>query len=81
VERCKKCVACQGRYFEIQTVTAPPQISDPHVATGGWRKVNSEMLHSVFSSPNIIIKEYAMGGACGAREGMRNTIFWSENLK
>jgi hypothetical protein len=25
VERCKKCIACQGRYFEKETVTAPPQ--------------------------------------------------------
>jgi hypothetical protein len=28
VERCKKCIACEGRYFEKETVTAPPQISD-----------------------------------------------------
>jgi histone-lysine N-methyltransferase SETMAR len=28
VERCKKCVACQGRFFEKETVTAPPQSSD-----------------------------------------------------
>jgi hypothetical protein len=28
VERCKKCIACQGRYFEKETVTAPPQTSD-----------------------------------------------------
>jgi hypothetical protein len=28
VERCKKCIACQGRYFEKDTVTAPPQSSD-----------------------------------------------------
>jgi hypothetical protein len=28
VERCKKCIACQGRYFEKQTVTTPPQHSD-----------------------------------------------------
>jgi hypothetical protein len=28
VERCKKCIACQGRYFEKETVTAPPQSSD-----------------------------------------------------
>jgi hypothetical protein len=28
VERCKKCTACQGSYFEKGTVTAPPQISD-----------------------------------------------------
>jgi hypothetical protein len=27
VERCKKCIACQGRYFEKETVTAPPQSS------------------------------------------------------
>jgi hypothetical protein len=28
VERCKKCVACQGTYFEKETVTAPLQSSD-----------------------------------------------------
>jgi hypothetical protein len=28
VERCKKCIACQGRYFEKETVTAPQQSSD-----------------------------------------------------
>jgi hypothetical protein len=28
VERCKKCIACQWRYFEKETVTAPPQSSD-----------------------------------------------------
>jgi hypothetical protein len=27
-ERCKTCIACQGRYFEKETVTAPPQSSD-----------------------------------------------------
>jgi hypothetical protein len=24
VGRCKKCIACQGGYFEKETVTAPP---------------------------------------------------------
>jgi hypothetical protein len=28
VERCKKCIGCQGRYFEKETVTSPPQSSD-----------------------------------------------------
>jgi hypothetical protein len=28
VERCKKCISCQGRYFEKETVTASPQNSD-----------------------------------------------------
>jgi hypothetical protein len=28
VERCKKYIACQGRYFEKVTVTAPTQSSD-----------------------------------------------------
>jgi hypothetical protein len=28
VEWCKKCIACQGRHFEKETVTAPPQSSD-----------------------------------------------------
>jgi hypothetical protein len=27
VERCKKCIACQERYFEKETVTAPLLIS------------------------------------------------------
>jgi hypothetical protein len=28
VERCRKCIAYQGRYFEKETVTAPAQSSD-----------------------------------------------------
>jgi dethiobiotin synthetase len=28
VERCTKSIASQGRYFEKETVTAPPQSSD-----------------------------------------------------
>jgi hypothetical protein len=28
VERCKKCIACQGKYFEKEIVIAPPQNSD-----------------------------------------------------
>jgi hypothetical protein len=28
VERCKRRIACQGRYFKRETVTAPPQSSD-----------------------------------------------------
>jgi hypothetical protein len=28
LERCKKCIVCQGRYFEKETVTAPPQSAD-----------------------------------------------------
>jgi hypothetical protein len=28
VERCKKCIACQERYFEKETVTATPLSSD-----------------------------------------------------
>jgi hypothetical protein len=28
VERCKKCISCQGRCFEKKTVTANPQSSD-----------------------------------------------------
>jgi hypothetical protein len=28
VERCQNCIACQGRYLEKETVTAPPQSSD-----------------------------------------------------
>jgi hypothetical protein len=28
VERCKKCIACQGRYFVKEAVTAPLQSTD-----------------------------------------------------
>jgi hypothetical protein len=28
VEHYKECIACQGRYFEKETITAPPQSSD-----------------------------------------------------
>jgi hypothetical protein len=28
VERCKKWIACQGKYFEKETVITPPQSSD-----------------------------------------------------
>jgi len=28
VECCKKCIACQGRYFVKEMITAPPQHSD-----------------------------------------------------
>jgi hypothetical protein len=28
VERCKKCIPCQGSYFEKETVIAPPQRFD-----------------------------------------------------
>jgi hypothetical protein len=27
VEHCKKCIICQGRYFEKETITTPPQNS------------------------------------------------------
>jgi hypothetical protein len=32
VERCKNCIACQGRYFKKETVTAPPQIPSNNVS-------------------------------------------------
>jgi hypothetical protein len=28
VDGVKKCIACQGRYFEKETITTPPQSSD-----------------------------------------------------
>jgi hypothetical protein len=28
VEHCKKCIACQGRYFKKEIITAPPQCSN-----------------------------------------------------
>jgi hypothetical protein len=35
VGQCKKCIACQGRYFGKETVTKPPQSSfsnGPHIS-------------------------------------------------
>jgi hypothetical protein len=32
VERYKKCIACQGGYFEKETVTTPPQSSDSELS-------------------------------------------------
>jgi hypothetical protein len=42
VERYKKCVACQGRYFKKETVTAPLQSSDSEATniSNGPRIVN-----------------------------------------
>jgi hypothetical protein len=28
VERCKKCIDCQEKYFEKETITAPPKSAD-----------------------------------------------------
>jgi hypothetical protein len=28
MEHCKKCITCQGRYFEKETITTSPQSSD-----------------------------------------------------
>jgi hypothetical protein len=43
VERYEKCIACQGRYFEKETVTAPPQSSDSRVKR--W-------VHELFKRPS-----------------------------
>jgi hypothetical protein len=29
VEHCRKCIACQGRYFKKETIFVPPQSSNP----------------------------------------------------
>jgi hypothetical protein len=45
VERCKKCIACQGRYFEKETVTAPTKFR-----LGVIRRV-----HEIFKRPSYFI--------------------------
>jgi hypothetical protein len=44
VERCEKCIACQGRYFEKETVTAPPEFR-----LGVIRRV-----HELFKRPSLL---------------------------
>jgi hypothetical protein len=41
VERCKNCIACQGRYFEKETVTAPPQSSDSEWTGYVWFRIEN----------------------------------------
>jgi hypothetical protein len=45
--------------------------------TGEWRKLHSEELHSLYSSPDIIrhqIKENEVGGACGSHGGGEESV-------
>jgi len=48
VERRKKCIAYQGRYFEKETVTAPPQSSTRS------NKVSPRTLQAVFTIQHLI---------------------------
>jgi hypothetical protein len=44
--------------------------------TGGWRKMNNEELHNLYSSPNItgMIKEGNMVGACSTNGGKEECL-------
>jgi hypothetical protein len=46
--------------------------------TGGWRKLQNEELHGLYSSPSIVsvinAKENEMGGACGEHGGGEGCI-------
>jgi hypothetical protein len=44
-ERCKKCIACQWRYFETETVTTPSQSPDSRVIR--W-------VHKLFKRPSLL---------------------------
>jgi hypothetical protein len=50
--------------------------------TGEWRKLHSEELHVLYSSPNIIrqiVKDNEVGWACGMHGREEHTRFWWEN--
>jgi hypothetical protein len=54
--------------------------------TGEWRKLHTEELHNLYSSPDIIrqVKEDEVGGACSTHErGEREkcTRFWWESRR
>jgi hypothetical protein len=42
VERCKKCIVCQGRYVEKETVTAPPRTYLPQSGEPEYRSQYSD---------------------------------------
>jgi hypothetical protein len=59
--------------IHIFTTTVPPKRDE---VTGGWRKLQNEELHGLYSSPS---KEDEMGGACGAHgegEGCIQHFVW-----
>jgi hypothetical protein len=58
-ERCKKCIACQGRYLEKETVTARPQIptwSD----TVSPRTLQTALLYT--DEIGMLLKSYKLPG-------------------
>jgi hypothetical protein len=55
-----------------------------HEVIGEWRKLRSEGLHNLYSSPDIImqIRSGEVGGTCGTRERRgKCTWFWWESQK
>jgi hypothetical protein len=52
---------------------------------GGWRRLHTEELHKLYSSPNIIIRVIKSmkwsGDVSCIGEVINNTKFWLENLK
>jgi hypothetical protein len=51
---------------------------------GGWRRMHNEELCNLYASPNIIrviVKEDKIQRTLAYMQEMRNTKFWSGNLK
>jgi hypothetical protein len=55
VERCKKYIACQGRYFEKETVTSHPQSSNSENKGESTNFSNSPRSFSSSSSSSFLI--------------------------
>jgi hypothetical protein len=51
VERYNKCIACQGRYFEKETVIAPPGSSDLELQNGMGLNLCNELSESTHLPP------------------------------
>jgi hypothetical protein len=63
VERCKMCVVCQGRYFEKETVNAPPRSSYSEELCESMNFSNGPLVYlyfTCFGSFKIIMSSFCM---------------------